>query len=962
MSYVKQKLNAQNIYKSLEEEHMLENIVIKGAKENNLKNVSLTIPKNKLVVFCGVSGCGKSTLAFDTIFAEGQRRYMESLSSYARQFLGQMNKPDVESIDGLSPAISIDQKSTNNNPRSTVGTITEIYDYFRLLFARIGKPYCPKCGKPISVQTLDQIVDKVMEAEDNSKMLIMAPIVRSQKGSQEKVLEGLRKDGFARVMIDGEIFSLDDNIALEKNKRHNLYVVVDRLVKREGILSRLTESINKCLQMADGLVVVDTNGMNKLYSVKYSCVDCGVSIPDIEPSLFSFNNHAGACPKCAGLGYVVKIGENAIVKNDRLSINEGALSIMGFNIDATGITKKALAKFAKEHDFSLDTPYYKIPVEARRIFMYGETGSAEELAPNLNQYLRTPGAKFMGIVPDLMRRFQESQSEWIKEEIYKLMSEDTCPECHGKRLNPSALSIKIEGKSIADLCDMSITKLYAFITSLKLTENEQKIAQSIVNEITARLSFLINVGLTYLTLSRRAGTLSGGESQRIRLATQIGSGLSGVLYILDEPSIGLHQRDNDKLIDALKNLRNLGNTLIVVEHDEDTIRQADYLVDIGPKAGVHGGEIVATGSVDDLIACPRSITGKFLSGELKIEVPTERRLPDKGYIRLLGCNEHNIHNLDVAIPRGVFTCVTGVSGSGKSTLVNDIFYQALFNKLNKRDQEKNLTAMLGDEGIDKVIQIDQSPIGRTPRSNPATYSGLFTKIRELFASTPSAKEKGLDPGKFSFNIPGGRCEACMGDGVKRLKMYFMADVFVPCEVCAGKRYSRDILDVKYKGKNIYDVLEMTIDEAYEFFDAIPQIKRILQTLVDVGLGYVKLGQNGTTLSGGEAQRLKLASELTKRDTGNTVYILDEPTTGLHSYDVKKLVDILQRLVGNGNTVVVIEHNLDIVKTADYIVDMGPEGGDNGGTIVAVGTPEDIAKNKKSFTGMYLKKMLPQIKN
>lgn len=941
---------------------MLENIVIKGAKENNLKNVSLTIPKNKLVVFCGVSGCGKSTLAFDTIFAEGQRRYMESLSSYARQFLGQMNKPDVESIDGLSPAISIDQKSTNNNPRSTVGTITEIYDYFRLLFARIGKPYCPKCGKPISVQTLDQIVDKVMEAEDNSKMLIMAPIVRSQKGSQEKVLEGLRKDGFARVMIDGEIFSLDDNIALEKNKRHNLYVVVDRLVKREGIVSRLTESINKCLQMADGLVVVDTNGTSKLYSVKYSCVDCGIAIPDIEPSLFSFNNHAGACPKCAGLGYVVKIGENAIVKNDMLSINEGALSIMGFNIDATGITKKALAKFAKEHDFTLDTPYYKIPVEARRIFMYGETGSAEELAPNLNQYLRTPGAKFMGIVPDLMRRFQESQSEWIKEEIYKLMSEDTCPECHGKRLNPSALSIKIEGKSIADLCDMSITKLYAFITSLKLTENEQKIAQSIVNEITARLSFLINVGLTYLTLSRRAGTLSGGESQRIRLATQIGSGLSGVLYILDEPSIGLHQRDNDKLIDALKNLRNLGNTLIVVEHDEDTIRQADYLVDIGPKAGVHGGEIVATGSVDDLIACPRSITGKFLSGEMKIEVPAERRLPDKGYIRLLGCNEHNIHNLDVAIPRGVFTCVTGVSGSGKSTLVNDIFYQALFNKLNKRDQEKNLTAMLGDEGIDKVIQIDQSPIGRTPRSNPATYSGLFTKIRELFASTPSAKEKGLDPGKFSFNIPGGRCEACMGDGVKRLKMYFMADVFVPCEVCAGKRYSREILDVKYKGKNIYDVLEMTIDEAYEFFDAIPQIKRILQTLVDVGLGYVKLGQNGTTLSGGEAQRLKLASELTKRDTGNTVYILDEPTTGLHSYDVKKLVDILQRLVGNGNTVVVIEHNLDIVKTADYIIDMGPEGGDNGGTIVAVGTPEEVAKNKKSFTGMYLKKMLPKIKN
>lgn len=936
---------------------MLENIVIKGAKENNLKNVSLTIPKNKLVVFCGVSGCGKSTLAFDTIFAEGQRRYMESLSSYARQFLGQMNKPDVESIDGLSPAISIDQKSTNNNPRSTVGTITEIYDYLRLLYARIGKPYCPKCGKPISVQTLDQIVDKVLEAEDNSKMLIMAPIVRAQKGTQEKVLDGLRKDGFARVMVDKVVYSLDDNIVLEKNKRHDLFVVVDRLVKREGITSRLTESVNKCLQMADGLVVVDTNGTSKLYSVKYSCVDCGISIPDIEPSLFSFNNHAGACPKCAGLGYVIKIGENAIVKNDRLSINEGALSIMGFNIDATGITKKALAKFAKEHNFSLDTPYYKIPVEARRIFMYGETGAEGEVAQNLNQYLRTPGAKFMGIVPDLMRRFQESQSEWIKEEIYKLMSEDTCPECLGKRLNPSALSIKIEGKSIADVCDMSITKLYGFISSLKLSANEQKIAQSIVNEISARLSFLINVGLTYLTLSRRAGTLSGGESQRIRLATQIGSGLSGVLYILDEPSIGLHQRDNDKLIDTLKNLRDLGNTLIVVEHDEDTIRQADYLVDIGPKAGVHGGEIVATGSVDDLIASERSITGKFLSGEMKIELPKQRRLADKGFIRLLGCNEHNIHNLDVAIPRGVFTCVTGVSGSGKSTLVNDIFYQALFNKLNRREQEKNISAMLGDEGIDKVIQIDQTPIGRTPRSNPATYSGLFTKIRELFASTPSAKEKGFDPGKFSFNIPGGRCEACQGDGVKRLKMYFMADVFVPCEVCGGKRYSREILDVKYKGKNIYDVLEMTIDEAYEFFDAIPQIKRILQTLVDVGLGYVKLGQNGTTLSGGEAQRLKLASELTKRDTGNTVYILDEPTTGLHSYDVKKLVDILQRLVGNGNTVVVIEHNLDVIKTADYIIDMGPEGGDGGGTIVSVGTPEEIAKNKKSYTGMYLKKML-----
>ncbi|MBE5741474.1 MAG: excinuclease ABC subunit UvrA [Clostridiales bacterium] len=936
---------------------MLENIVIKGAKENNLKNVDLTIPKNKLVVFSGVSGCGKSTLAFDTIFAEGQRRYMESLSSYARQFLGQMNKPDVESIDGLSPAISIDQKSTNNNPRSTVGTITEIYDYLRLLFARIGKPYCPNCGKPISVQTLDQIVDRVMENEDGAKMLIMAPIIRSQKGSHEKTLDGLRKDGFVRVMIDGEIFSLDDAIVLEKNKRHDLYVVVDRIVKKDNIISRLTESIDKCLQMADGLVIVNVKDENKLYSVKYSCIDCGISIPDIEPTLFSFNNHAGACPKCGGLGYVIKIGENAIVKNDRLSINEGALSVMGFNIDATGITKKALTKLAKLHGFTLDTPYYKISKEARSILINGESGDREKIAPNLHQYCTQKDMLFMGIIPDLLRRFQESQSEYVKEEIYKLMSEDTCPECLGKRLNPSALSIKIEGKSIADVCDMSISKLFGFITSLKLTKTEKLIAESIIKEITARLSFLINVGLTYLSLSRRAGTLSGGEAQRIRLATQIGSGLSGVLYILDEPSIGLHQRDNDKLIDTLKNLRDLGNTLIVVEHDEDTIRQADYLVDIGPKAGVGGGQIVAQGSVKDLMASKESITGKFLSGEMKIEVPSTRREIKNGYIRLLGCREHNIDNIDVAIPRGVLTCVTGVSGSGKSTLVNDIFYRALFNKINRRDKEKNLDEILGIEEIDKVIQIDQTPIGRTPRSNPATYSGVFTKIRELFASTPTAKEKGFDLGKFSFNVEGGRCEACAGDGVKRLRMYFMSDVFVPCEVCGGKRYSREVLDVKYKGKSIYDVLEMTIDEAYEFFEAIPQIKSKLQTLVDVGLGYIKLGQSATTLSGGEAQRLKLATELTRRDTGNTVYILDEPTTGLHAYDVKKLVDILQRLVGNGNTVVVIEHNLDIVKTADYIIDMGPEGGEGGGKIVATGTPEQVCKVNGSYTGAYLKKML-----
>lgn len=936
---------------------MLENIVIKGAKENNLKNVSLTIPKNKLVVFSGVSGCGKSTLAFDTIFAEGQRRYMESLSSYARQFLGQMNKPDVESIDGLSPAISIDQKSTNNNPRSTVGTITEIYDYLRLLFARIGKPYCPKCGKPISVQTLDQIVDRVMEIEDGSKMLIMSPIIRSQKGSHEKTLDGLRKDGFVRVMVDGEVYSLDDSIVLEKNKRHDIYVVVDRIVKKPDVISRLTESIDRCLQMADGLVIINVNNENKLYSVKYSCVDCGISIPDLEPNLFSFNNHAGACPKCSGLGYVVKIGENAIVKNDRLSINEGALSVMGFNIDATGITKKALTKLAKQYNFDLNMPYYKIPKEARNVLINGEEGSQEEKALNLHQYCIQPNAKFMGIIPDLLRRFQESNSEYVKDEIYKLMSEDTCPECMGKRLNPSALSIKIQGKNIADLCDLSISKLYSFITELKLTDTERLIAESIIKEITARLGFLVNVGLTYLSLSRRAGTLSGGEAQRIRLATQIGSGLSGVLYILDEPSIGLHQRDNDKLIDTLKNLRDLGNTLIVVEHDEDTIRQADYIVDIGPNAGIHGGQIVGEGSVQDLMSNSRSITGKFLSGEMKIEIPEKRRVADKGYIHLIGCREHNIENLDVAIPKGILTCVTGVSGSGKSTLVNDIFYRALFNKINRRDLDKNIVDILDIDEIDKVIQIDQAPIGRTPRSNPATYSGLFTKIRELFATTPTAKEKGFDIGKFSFNVEGGRCEACAGDGVKRLRMYFMSDVFVPCEVCGGKRYSREVLDVKYKGKSISDVLDMTVDEAFSFFDALPQIKSKLQTLVDVGLGYVKLGQSATTLSGGEAQRLKLATELTRRDTGNTVYILDEPTTGLHSYDVKKLVNILQRLVGKGNTVVVIEHNLDVVKVADYIIDMGPEGGEGGGNIVACGTPEEICKNEKSYTGMYLKKLL-----
>lgn len=936
---------------------MIDNIIIKGAKQNNLKNIDLIIPKNKLIVFSGVSGCGKSTLAFDTIFAEGQRRYMESLSSYARQFLGQMNKPDVESIEGLNPAISIDQKSTNNNPRSTVGTITEIYDYIRLLFARIGKPYCPHCGKAITVQTLDQIVDKLLEIEDSAKMLIMAPIVRAQKGTHEKTLDGLKRDGYVRVMIDKEVYSLDDIITLDKNKRHDIYVVVDRIVKKEGIISRLTESIEKCLNIADGLVIVNVDGKDKLFSVKYSCIDCGISIPDIEPSLFSFNSHAGACQKCSGLGYVIKIGENSILKNDRFSINEGALGVMGLNLNPTGIMAKAFKKLGKKYDFTLDTPYHKISIEGRSALINGESGNESEIAPNMNQYCNDKNSLFMGIIPDLLRRFQESQSEYVKEEIYKLMLEDTCPECLGKRLNPSALSIKVGDRNIAEICDFSIEKLYGMVDELKLTKTEKTIAETIISEIQARLKFLVNVGLTYITLSRKAGTLSGGEAQRIRLATQIGSGLSGVLYILDEPSIGLHQRDNDRLINTLKNLRDLGNTLIVVEHDEDTIRQADYIVDIGPNAGINGGKVVASGSVQDLMQSKESITGKFLSGEMKIEMPEKRRKIGNDYIRLLGCREHNIDNIDIAIPQGVLTCVTGVSGSGKSTLVNDILYRALFNRLNRKDKDNNLDEILGIDNIDKVIQIDQSPIGRTPRSNPATYSGIFTLIRKLFSSTPSAKEKGFDLGKFSFNIEGGRCEACAGDGVKRLRMYFMSDVFVPCEVCLGKRYSREVLDVKYKGKSIHDVLEMPIDEAYEFFDALPQIKKKLQTLVDVGLGYVKLGQNGTTLSGGEAQRLKLATELSRRDTGNTIYILDEPTTGLHSYDVKKLVDILQRLVGNGNTVIVIEHNLDVIKTADYIIDMGPEGGDKGGKVVVTGTPEEVIKCKTSYTGKYLKKLV-----
>lgn len=936
---------------------MLEDIIIKGARENNLKGVDLKLPKNKLIVFTGVSGCGKSSLAFDTIFAEGQRRYMESLSSYARQFLGQMKKPNVDSIDGLSPAVSIDQKSTNNNPRSTVGTITEIYDYIRLLFARIGKIYCPKCGKAVTVQTIDQIVDSIKENELGSKLVIMAPVVRSQKGTHEKVLDELRKDGYVRVQVDGEIYLLEDEIVLDKNKRHDINVVVDRVVLKEDSEKRLNESVEKCLALSNGLALVQKDEDVKLYSVRYACVDCGISMPEIEPTLFSFNHRDGACPKCSGLGYVVKIGENAIVRNDRLTINEGALNIMGWNVENSTMSRRAYRKLSLKYGFSLDVPYYTLPKEVRQILIYGEEGADQQGETNIHQYVMRDDIKFTGVVPDLLRKFQDSQSQYIKDEIMKLMSEDTCPECFGKRLNNIALSVKINNKNIAQLTDMSISKLFDFLQNLKLNKTEEKVARPILNEIFARLQFMINVGLKYLNLSRRAGTLSGGESQRIRLATQIGSGLTGVLYILDEPSIGLHQRDNDRLIETLKRLRDLGNTLIVVEHDEDTIREADYIVDVGVNAGVNGGTIVASGTLEDIMAEPKSITGQYLSGKLKIEVPKNRRPAENGFIELKGCKKHNLKDIDVKFPVGIFSCVTGVSGSGKSTLVNDILYPALKNELDGEKNETNLKKVVGCEAIDKIINIDQSPIGRTPRSNPATYTGVFTKIRELFASTLDAKERGYDIGKFSFNVSGGRCEACDGDGVKKLRMYFMPDVYVPCEVCEGKRYNRDVLQVKYKGKNIYDVLDMTVEEALQFFENLPSIKAKIQTLYDVGLGYIKLGQSATTLSGGEAQRLKLATELSKRDTGKTMYILDEPTTGLHSYDIQKLINILQRFVNGGNTVVVIEHNLDVIKTADYIIDMGLEGGDEGGTIVATGTPEEIVKNKNSQTAKYLKKYL-----
>ena len=953
---------------------MTDEIVIRGAKENNLKNVSLTIPRNKLVVFTGLSGSGKSTLAFDTIFAEGQRRYMESLSSYARMFLGQMEKPDVESIDGLSPAISIDQKTTSKNPRSTVGTVTEIYDYLRLLYARVGTPHCPKCGREISRQTVDQIAQQVLSLPEGTRIYIEAPVVRGRKGEYSKLLSGFKKSGYVRVEVDGILYELDEEIPLVKNEKHTISVVVDRLIVKDGIKKRLFDSLETALKLADGLVTVkkarrtDDSSADgetaakeddeRLYSTKYACPDCGISVEEVEPRLFSFNNPYGACPECNGLGFKMEIDPDLICPDKSKSLNEGAVSISGWNIDFGQMTQIYLKALSKYYNFSLDTPVKDLPKEIYHILMYGNDGEKIPLTYKTRTFSGNYNGSWEGFCNNLARRFRESSSEYVRAEIEKYMATKPCDTCHGKRLKKEALAVTVGGKNIADLCDLSVEKALTFFDALTLSETKQRIAKTVLKEIRARLNFLKNVGLGYLTLSRSAGTLSGGEAQRIRLATQIGSGLTGVLYILDEPSIGLHQRDNDKLLKTLLGLRDLGNTLIVVEHDEDTMRAADYLVDIGPKAGTYGGEVVATGSVEDIEKEPRSITGDFLSGRRKIEVPAVRKKPDGRYLTVYGAAQNNLKNIDVRFPVGLMTAVTGVSGSGKSSLVNEILYPELAVKLNRAKMVPGkFREISGTEFFDKVIAIDQSPIGRTPRSNPATYTGVFSTIRELFAATPDAKERGYKAGRFSFNVSGGRCENCSGDGIICIEMHFLPDVYVPCEVCHGKRYNSETLEVKYKGKSIADVLDMTVDEACEFFRNFASIYNKIKTLQDVGLGYIRLGQSATTLSGGEAQRVKLATELSKRMTGRTCYILDEPTTGLHSYDVKKLLAILGRLTDAGNTVIVIEHNLDVIKVADYIVDLGPEGGDGGGTLVAEGSPEEVAAVPQSYTGQYLKKML-----
>ena len=941
-----------------------EYIKIRGASEHNLKNIDVDIPRNELVVLTGLSGSGKSSLAFDTIYAEGQRRYMESLSSYARQFLGQMEKPNVEKIEGLSPAISIDQKSTNRNPRSTVGTVTEIYDYFRLLYARIGIPHCPKCGKEIKKQSVDQMVDQIMALPEGTRIQLLAPVVRGRKGEHAKVLERARRSGYVRVRVDGSLYELTEEIKLDKNIKHNIEIVVDRLVVKPGIDRRLADSIESVLALTEGLLFVDVIGGEAMtFSQSFSCPDCGISIDEIEPRSFSFNNPFGACPECYGLGYKMEFDVDLMIPDKSRSINEGAIVVMGWQScnEPGSFTNAILQALAKAYNFSLDTPFEQYSDKVKDILINGTGGRQVEVHYKGQRGTGVYPIAFEGLIKSVERRYRETASEISKQEYETYMSITPCPACKGMRLKKGALAVTVCGKNIYEITSLSIRKLQEFLNDMELTPQQLLIGKQIIKEIKARVGFLVDVGLDYLSLSRATGTLSGGEAQRIRLATQIGSGLVGVCYILDEPSIGLHQRDNDKLLNTLKNLRDLGNTLLVVEHDEDTMLAADYIVDIGPGAGSHGGEVVACGTAQELMKNPASVTGKYLSGELSIPVPAQRRKP-AGWITVKGAAENNLKNIDVRFPLGVMTCVTGVSGSGKSSLVNEILYKTLARDLNRaRTIPGKNKGIEGIDQLDKVIDIDQSPIGRTPRSNPATYTGVFDMIRDLFASTPDAKARGYKKGRFSFNVKGGRCEACSGDGIIKIEMHFLPDVYVPCEVCGGKRYNRETLDVKYKGKSIFDVLDMTVEEAVDFFENVPSIRRKIETLYDVGLSYVKLGQPSTTLSGGEAQRIKLAAELSKRSTGKTIYILDEPTTGLHFADVHKLVDILHRLADGGNTVVVIEHNLDVIKTADYIIDMGPEGGDGGGTVVTQGTPEEVAENPDSYTGYYVKKMLDRAK-
>lgn len=936
------------------------NIIVKGAREHNLKNVDVEIPRDKLVVFTGLSGSGKSSLAFDTIYAEGQRRYVESLSSYARQFLGQMEKPQVDYIEGLSPAISIDQKTTSKNPRSTVGTVTEIYDYLRLLYARIGIPHCPVCGREISRQTVDDIVDSVLELPEGTRIQVMAPIARGKKGQFVKELESAKKDGYVRVRVDGIIYDLSEKIELDKNKKHNIEIVVDRLVVKESIRSRLADSIETATGLSNGTLLVDViGGEEKLYSLDYACPEHGVSIEELEPRMFSFNNPFGACPTCSGLSVFMKPDPNLIVPDKNLSLRQGAIKASGWNnADGGTIAQMYMEGIANKYDFTLDTPFKDIPADGVDAIMYGTKGEKLKLTRRNEYGTGSYMTAFEGICNNIERRYKETTSDWSRAELEQCMSTVKCPECHGARLRKESLCVTVGEINIDEFANKSIVKAIEFLDSLTLTDREQMIAKLIVKEIKDRLTFLRSVGLGYLTLARSSASLSGGESQRIRLATQIGSSLVGVLYILDEPSIGLHQRDNEKLLNTLRNLRDIGNTLIVVEHDEDTMRAADYIVDVGPGAGIHGGNIVCTGTAEDIMNCKESITGQYLSGRKKIPVPAKRRKGNGKSLKIIGACENNLKNIDTEIPLGEFVCITGVSGSGKSSLINEILYKRLVTELNGAKKVAGAhTDILGIDNLDKVIAIDQSPIGRTPRSNPATYTGVFNDIRDLFASTAEAKARGYKANRFSFNVKGGRCEACQGDGIVKIEMHFLADIYVPCDVCKGARYNRETLEVKYKGKNIYDVLEMTVEEGLEFFSSIPKIKRKLQTLYDVGLGYVKIGQPATTLSGGEAQRVKLSTELSRRSTGKTVYILDEPTTGLHTADVHKLIEVLHRLVDNGNSVIVIEHNLDVIKTADWILDLGPEGGDEGGEIIAQGTPEQVAATEGSYTGQYLKKLL-----